>query len=277
MLKRTQKGTTAYLIVLLVVVLSAFILLEHPYAEGSEDGSTFAVQGNMSYQQGHYEEAVSQYKEAIAAGLNNGHIYYNLGNALYRTGRFGAAIANYRRALDQLPGDPDIVANLSLARRHAADKIVSTTEISMLGPSRILALYSFLNRYQMTLIFLLGYLLFWVCFLVSPFWRHPVIRSVQLFSLVFTILWAILLFGARQSRDGSYQFAFTERSRAIRPAVITVDEAKVYSGDSENYQVVFVLHDGAEIETGEERKSWVEIILPEGRRGWVKKDLIDII
>ena len=89
---------------------------------------------------------------------------------------------------------------------------------------------------------------------------------------------AVLLYGTRPGRDGALEFAFTSQSRALLPAVLVAPETKVYSGDGEGYQVVFLLHEGAEVMTGELRGSWVEVLLPGERKGWLKQeDLVRIM
>ncbi len=49
-------------------------------------------------------------------------LFYNLGNAYYKQGDHGRAILNYRRAQQLAPRDPDIEANLALARAQAVDQ-----------------------------------------------------------------------------------------------------------------------------------------------------------
>lgn len=242
-----------------------------------EDGSTYAVKGNMSFQRGDYQDAVEYYEKAIARGIKNGHSYYNLANAQYRTNRLGASIANYRRAHALLPRDPDILANLDLARRRTLDKIQSDDYSLEKNVSKLLLPRSLFTRYQLSVFFILAYITFWTCFIIAPAWGKPFLRTIHLGSLIITVLLAVFLFGTKPGRDGNPEFAFTKGSRQIRPAVVTSTEVNVYSADSENYQVVFVLHDGAEIEVGELRGDWVEILLPKNRKGWVKRDTIEII
>lgn len=242
-----------------------------------EDGSSYVVRGNSAYEQGSYAQAVRFYQQAIAQHVDNGHVYYNLANGLYRLGHVGAAIANYRRALEQMPSDPDVQSNLRLARKQTIDKIEADAPGLTDLLNRFLFLTAHVSRYQMKWVFVLAYLSFWVCFAFSPLVRVSVAKPVLGCLLVFLLLWAVMLFGTKPGRDGTPVSVVTPGVRGVRPAVVAVPEVKVYSGNSENFQVVFLLHDGAEVNAGEHRDNWVEIILPQSKRGWVKKAALELL
>ena len=106
------------LLALVLVCLGSIAASQDP-----SDPSSDVVQGNLAYQNADYRKAAALYGSALEQGIDNGHVYYNLGNAHYRLGQYGLAIANYRRALRQLPSDPDVLANLSLARKNAVDSV----------------------------------------------------------------------------------------------------------------------------------------------------------
>src|SRR5690606_41205497 len=55
-------------------------------------------------------------EQLIQGGTVSPAVLYNQGNALLRLGRLGEAIARYRQALRLSPRDPDVIANLELAR-----------------------------------------------------------------------------------------------------------------------------------------------------------------
>ncbi len=76
---------------------------------------------------------------------------FNLGNALFREGRLGEAILNYQRASLLAPGDPDISANLRLARSKAGiwaenpstrDRLVRAFSLNQWGAIAATALFA---------------------------------------------------------------------------------------------------------------------------------------
>lgn len=256
-----------------------FALLIPAYAHGeeSDDGSSYVVQGNLLYRNGEFSQAARSYARAISVGTDNAHVHYNLGNAFYRLKEYGNAILNYRRALRQMPRHPDVLANLQLARRQTQDKLPFENLVSWNAASQLLSIPSQLSRYQRSIFFIVCYIAFWLCFCLMPITRHRSIRLMQMAALVLTLLGSVVLFGTRESREGTLVFAFDEKERQMAPAVITSPEAKVFSGDSTQFQVIFLLHDGAEVEIGRVRDSWIEIILPKKRRGWIQKKDLEIV
>jgi tetratricopeptide (TPR) repeat protein len=245
-------------------------------AENTAQAAQLVEQGNLAYQQGKYQAAVTAYTEATSEGADNGHVYFNLGNAYYRLKDFGHAIASYRRALLRLPADPDITASLNLARRQAKDKIEEPPGLANSVWNKLAAYYPALSRYQMERIFLILYCGGWLTFLFYSLSQRPRAKSLSFFLLFTSACWALLTFGVQPGRDGSPRPSFAAEADDV-PGVILAAECQVYSGNAESFQVVFVLHAGAEVMTGEQRDGWVEVILPDGRKGWVHSTEIERI
>ena len=76
-------------------------------------------QANRLFQSGDFEAAASAYQNAIHADGPSAALLYNLGNSYYRVGQYGPAILAYERAKLLTPRDPDLMANLNLARKAA--------------------------------------------------------------------------------------------------------------------------------------------------------------
>ena len=57
-------------------------------------------------------------------------------------------------------------------------------------------------------------------------------------------------------------------------AVITAEEAEIKNGPGKNYSKGFILHEGMEVYIENDSGDWVEIILPNGLKGWVEKNNI---
>ena len=74
---------------------------------------------NADFEAGRFKEAAVQYEGLLAEGPRVA-VLQNLGSAYFRTGDQGRAILAFERALLLKPGDPDLRANLKLARDEAA-------------------------------------------------------------------------------------------------------------------------------------------------------------
>lgn len=76
-------------------------------------------EGNSAFQAEDFSRAAKIYQNLIASEGSSAALLYNLGNSQYRLGEYGAAILAYERARLLAPRDPDLRANLNLARKTA--------------------------------------------------------------------------------------------------------------------------------------------------------------
>ena len=261
----------------LILVLILSLVTSDSVVSAQEVGDNIEhllLGANESYNKGAYQEAVSVYEQLLNAGLHNGHIYYNLANAYYRQGNIGKAVYNYRRALFLLPTDPDIKANLNLARKQTKDNLWA--EESNSGITKLVLANYFTPR-ELYWMFIISYVGFWALIFIQYHKQSPMLK---LFLPIYTasLLWiSASYFGTAPSWDGSYSFAFSIDSTTKRPAVVLAEELNVNSGDSDRYQVVFVLHQGAEILATEQRANWIHILLPDGKQGWAPSSHLGLL
>lgn len=73
---------------------------------------------NRLYEQGKFQEAAKAYEALTSGSEATAAVHFNLGNCWLKLQRTGLAIAAYHKALEITPRDPDILANLQLARTH---------------------------------------------------------------------------------------------------------------------------------------------------------------
>ncbi len=95
------------------------VLLLLAGAVGARAESDSFLQANKLYEVGKYGQAAAIYENLLRAGQVSPAIYFNAGNACFKAGQVGRAIYNYRRAEQLAPRDPDIRANLGIARAQA--------------------------------------------------------------------------------------------------------------------------------------------------------------
>ncbi|MFN8392302.1 MAG: tetratricopeptide repeat protein [Bdellovibrionota bacterium] len=246
------------------------------FASPEASAPQLVEQANQAYQSADYEGAIALYQQALSEGATNGHVLFNLGNAYFRVERLGRAIAAYRQALLDLPGDPDVLANLSLARKETKDRIASDTQLVSSITERILKPLPRPSMFVMERLFLSFYVLGWVSFLSASLFQLSRSKPFSYICFAAAFAFGALTYAVAPGRDGSARL-YLGSARDEAPGVIVVPETKLYSGDGESYQTVFVLHDGAEVMTRERRKGWTEVLLPDGRRGWAKSsDIQDV-
>lgn len=85
--------------------------------------SVFATpfdQANRQFKAGDFAGATDAYQQILAADGPRAAVFYNLGNSYQQLKQYGPAILAYERARLLTPRDPDLLANLALARKAAA-------------------------------------------------------------------------------------------------------------------------------------------------------------
>ncbi len=75
--------------------------------------------GNREFATGDFSAAVESYQKSLKEGGPDAAVYYNLGNAWQSEKKYGPAILAYERATLLTTRDPDLAANLALARKAA--------------------------------------------------------------------------------------------------------------------------------------------------------------
>ncbi len=84
--------------------------------------SVFATpfdQANRQFKAGDIAGAADAYEQILAADGPRAAVFYNLGNCYQQLKQYGPAILAYERARLLTPRDPDLLANLALARKAA--------------------------------------------------------------------------------------------------------------------------------------------------------------
>jgi len=83
-------------------------------------GSAALEQANQRFATGDYAGAATDYDKLLTTEGQRASVLYNLGNSYQRLDQYGPAILAYERARLLTPRDPDLLANLTLARKAAA-------------------------------------------------------------------------------------------------------------------------------------------------------------
>ncbi len=98
-----------------IILLGSIALL----AFGSPASATAFDDANERFAAGDFTAAAASYEKSIADDGPDATVYFNLGNAYQSLKRYGPAILAYERARLLTPRDPDLRANLALARKAA--------------------------------------------------------------------------------------------------------------------------------------------------------------
>ena len=222
---------------------------------------------NTAYVNGDYHAAAEIYEGILAQGLSSVKLYYNLANAYFKVGRYGKAILYYNRALRLAPGDADIRYNLDVANTFTKDKIAVVPEFFLKGWVRSVRMslgstaWSVVSLAALALLFALV-LLYLLAGRLA--WRKAGFYGTLAMLLVFV---------------ASTSFAVTERRELLdsTEAVVMSSSVSVKSSPDKASTDLFVLHEGTKVRTVSELGDWREIVIADGKKGWVEARTIETI
>jgi tetratricopeptide (TPR) repeat protein len=247
-----------------VMIATWLVLVPWLAARGDVESATALFQkGNQSYEEGQFDQAVAEYEKILHLGVKNFKVFYNLGNAYFRQNHLGKAVVNYRRALLLEPRDEDVQANLSFVKLFTLDKI----EEQKINPFANLLQWflNLLSADEFALLTSFSYTLAMLCGILMILRRSR--RYLRLLFVVFMVLLAI--FGSSLLAKIHFD--------SLEYGVVVVPEAQVRSGPGDDYVLQFTGHEGLEFRVNEKTKEWYRISLPNGIKGWIPSDAVEII
>jgi tetratricopeptide (TPR) repeat protein len=225
---------------------------------------------NALYESNQFGQAAQVYEQLVGQSYADRALFYNLGNAYYKLGEPGRAIVNYRRAQQLAPRDPDVKANLALARAQAVDRVELADDgglLRQLGQ----AVQSRFALDELAMAALSSWVLFVFVLILAGTaragsrWRQGL--QVGLVAVAVVLVVAVVALG-------SYLGAGSGESAGV----IVTPVVDVASGPGAQYATAFSLHDGAEVSLIETRGSWVRLALPGGGlEGWVPAQTVEAV
>ena len=247
-----------------LLVFSSFLIC----ALAADTATSLFEEGNRRYQRGEYQRALRSYRQILESGQASGELFYNLGNCHYKLGDLGRTILNYERALQWMPGDEDVTSNLGLMYSQTADDI---TPLPVFWPLRLLdAWLHLVPRPALTVLAAALYVLSMTALIAWALSRNP---SLTVWSRRAAVVFGVLLLIFGLTLTGvSWQSA--NRLEAI----ILADEVVVQSAPSDDAGLeVFTIHQGAKVRIDQQAGEWAEIVLQDGKVGWVKSEVFEVI
>ena len=245
------------------MVAFVFLVSSLSYADLASD---MFAEANQLYQEGNFGQAIEKYQEILNAGYESGELYYNLANAYYKDGNLGRARLNYERALLWLEGDEAVVQNLELLKLRLVDQIEE--------PPRLFisvwwdALLDVFNSATLGIIVLI---IFWIVMVNAAIFMYFRKRGRIKWKSAFVTSLVIWLFLLTVWLNKIYLFE-TEKYGVILASTITV-----HAEPAENTTELFVLHEGTRVKVERSSSGWLEIRLADGKTGWLKSSVLEII
>ncbi len=222
---------------------------------------------NDAYINSEYEKAARLYESILADGLFSMKLYYNLANAYFRNGEIGKAILYYNRALVLAPNNDDVRHNLAIAESYTKDKIEEVPEFFFNSWMRTVrntlscSSWTFVSLALLALTLALG-----IVYLLSQ-------RIAARKGGFYGMLASLLLFIVATSFAASERHKMTDREQAV----VMSGTASVKSSPDRSATDLFVLHEGTKVRIVETVEDWSEIVIADGKKGWIENGKIERI
>ncbi len=224
--------------------------------------------GNQYYQGGDYPAAIEAYEAVLAGGFESPDLFYNLGNAYFKSGQLGRSILSWERALVLEPGEPDAMANLHLARSLTADEIEPLPRFWLL--SAVVWWVDLLPRFWLVLIVGVAWLVSTVGVVTRILGRTDGMRLAGLWAASAGLVVVLVLGTNLVVRE--LGIGTPER------AVILAESVSVRSAPADDDDLtVFEVHEGTRVRVDQRTDEWAEIVLEDGKVGWVPVTVMEVI
>ena len=226
------------------------------------------AEANLRYERGEYAESTQQYEALIDLGYKDASVHYNLGNAYLESGDLGRAILNYLRAEELSPRDPDIQANLELARSGTVDQLQAE------GDSLVASISDFGRHWATPMEFGAAALFLWAVagLAISSLILWPAMRGRRLLRSAAIVAFVVMLAPLVLLLSMLYSNPYGNTG------VVTARAVEVLSGPGTQYSEAFTLHSGAQVRLVDSRYGWLQVVLPGGElEGWLPTHSIQAV
>lgn len=240
----------------IIPFILAILLSVASLAKASPDSLWIAA--NTAYSEGQFDEAIVFY-EGISEEERGADWHYNVANAYFKSGELGLSILNYERCLRLDPNHEDADYNLDIARSRTVDRMEGNEQAGFNTWFSEL-----LQRFGADALAWQGILLALIsafCFLAA-FQRRGTgaSRLWILGGVLLALLTGLISISAwRVSMD----------QEATKYVIILDSKVEVMSAPSHDSTELFILHEGTRLDWVDDAGEWVEVMLPNGEKGFV--------
>ncbi len=245
------------------LILGLVVVSSLAVGRNARDVDSLFIAANQYMNREKYEDAVRLYEKILSQGYEHPDLYYNLGNGYYRLGFLGQAVWAYEKGLRFRPRDPDLRFNLDLVNAHIRDRIEIPETFFLLELYRALK-----SQFTLSDLLLVGsglLLLASFLFAVNRISGNRFNRMSKFIGVIFVL--AILVHGVALDK-------YWELSDK-REGVVVEREVEAFSAPFERRDaVLFKVHEGIKVEITQRRPDWIEIVLLDGKKGWVRANSV---
>ncbi len=247
------------------ILLLMSLILSCTLAYAGQNPEVLWQSGNDCYKRKAFDSAVFYFEQIAAQKPHNADVFFNLGNAYYRLNKIAPAVLNYERALKIKPDFADAKENLQLTQNRIRNHIQDVNDIFFIkwwdslthpvkaGTWAVTALVVFIliiatmaiRRFGLAggihipaqVAWVLGF--FWICFIVLA-----------------------VVSAARTSTNNT--------------GVVMQNDTPLLNANLQGKPITQI-PEGTTIAIVDEKDTWLEVRIPDGRIGWIQQSLVEKI
>jgi len=207
------------------------------------------ILGNEAYQENQYAKAIEHYQTSLET-FHSSEQHFNLANAYYQEEKYGHAILHYLKAEALAPSNPEIQANLTIARKAA--------KTSMSQANFLQTFSTLLNVNAWTWVLAIAFWTSFALILLPRVFRFKSITSNLLLTLgITTALISLMALTYYYSQKGNGVVLFSETPIRVAP--------------TESSPTIAFLNQGTLGKTKKNHQKFFFVKTLDNKEGWIKK------
>ena len=219
--------------------------------------SLFSI-GNRYFSIEKYDYALDAYL-AILEKVENPDLYFNIGNTYYRQGNLGQAIWAYEKGIQLSPLHKDLKYNLDFVNARVKDRIEVPKGILFIEMYRTIKRNVKLND-----------LLLWggIMMLLASFATFFKVFNIldNIFAYRITVILFIFSLLLHMIALDKYWEISDKNEGIIISSIVNVRSAPIDRAE----KIIFRIHEGLKVDIVQSQPGWFEIILLDGKKGWIE-------
>ena len=219
--------------------------------------SLFSI-GNRYFSIEKYDYALDAYL-AILEKVENPDLYFNIGNTYYRQGNLGQAIWAYEKGIQLSPLHKDLKYNLDFVNARVKDRI------EVPKGALFIEMYRTIKRNVK-----LNDLLLWggIMLLIASFATFFKIFNIldNIFAYRITVILFIFSLLLHMIALDKYWEISDKNEGIIISSIVNVRSAPI----DRDEKIIFRIHEGLKVDIVQSQPGWFEIILLDGKKGWIE-------
>ena len=219
--------------------------------------SLFSI-GNRYFSIEKYDYALDAYL-AILEKVENPDLYFNIGNTYYRQGNLGQAIWAYEKGIQLSPLHKDLKYNLDFVNARVKDRIEVPKGILFIEMYRTIKRNVKLND-----------LLLWggIMMLLASFATFFKVFNIldNIFAYRMTVILFIFSLLLHMIALDKYWEISDKNEGIIISSIVNVRSAPI----DRDEKIIFRIHEGLKVDIVQSQPGWFEILLLDGKKGWIE-------